>query len=310
MPIKVDQNLAAIPILAKENIFIMNDTRAQTQQIRPLKIIILNLMPTKAVTEIQLLRLLSNTPLQIEVTFLHTASHQSKNTSAEYLNQFYSTFDEIKQNYYDGLIITGAPVEELEFEKVHYWKELTTMMEWSKSHVFSTLHICWGAQAGLYYHYHLDKTPLNKKCFGIFESDIKKPLDPLFSGFDDAFYIPHSRHTTVLKEKIASCDALEILAQGENEAQISIVKSKDNKAIYIFGHAEYDKDTLSQEYFRDLKAHKPISLPRNYFPNDDPNLSPKMNWHASATLLFTNWLNYYVYQETPYIIEKLKENQA
>ncbi|MBQ8381298.1 MAG: homoserine O-succinyltransferase [Clostridia bacterium] len=304
MPIKIPNDLPAVKTLAGENIFVMTETRAITQDIRPLKIALLNLMPTKIATETQFTRLLGNSPLQVELELVHTKSHKAKNVSEDHLIAFYKTFDEIKDKFYDGLIITGAPVEHMPFEEVEYWQELTEIMEWSKSHVHSTLHICWGAQAGLYYHYGIKKHGLDKKLFGVFphKADYKRSI--LFRGFDDTFMVPQSRHTTVLREDIEAVPDLKILASSE-ECGVYAVKSKKHRQIFITGHSEYDADTLKNEYVRDVGLGKPIEVPKNYFPNDDPRRHPIVSWRAHANLLFSNWLNYFVYQSTPYDIKRV-----
>lgn len=299
MPIVIPRELPAFEVLQNENIFIMNDARAIHQDIRPLKILILNLMPNKVETETQLLRLLSNTPLQTEITLLKTASYQSKNTSTDHLESFYKTFDEIKDHYYDGLIITGAPVETMDFEEVSYWDELSRIMEYSKTNVTSTLHICWGSQAGLYYHYGIKKYPTDKKIFGVFSHDLFNKTNSLLRGFDDEVLIPHSRYTTVYKEDIESNENLDLLLFSE-EAGVCLVASKDGKQIFISGHLEYDKDSLKKEYFRDVEKGLDIHVPKNYFKNDDANKEVIVKWRGSAHLLFANWLNYFVYQETPF----------
>lgn len=299
MPIVIPRELPAFEVLQNENIFIMNDARAIHQDIRPLKILILNLMPNKVETETQLLRLLSNTPLQTEITLLKTASYQSKNTSTDHLESFYKTFDEIKDHNYDGLIITGAPVETMEFEEVSYWDELSKIMEYSKTNVTSTLHICWGSQAGLYYHYGIKKYPTDKKIFGVFSHDLFNKTNPLLRGFDDEVLIPHSRYTTVYKEDIESNNNLDLLLFSE-DAGVCLVASKDGKQIFISGHLEYDKDTLKKEYFRDVEKGLDIHVPKNYFKNDNVNKDVVVKWRGSAHLLFANWLNYFVYQETPF----------
>lgn len=306
MPIKIPNSLPAAKTLADENIFVMTETRAQTQDIRPLRILILNLMPTKIATETQLARLLGNTPLQVEVELVRTASHESKNTSQEHLLSFYKTFDEVKNDRFDGMIITGAPVEHLEFEDVEYWDELCEIFEWSKSHVHSTLHICWGAQAGLYYHFGVKKIPLEKKLFGIFEHtvDYKNPI--LFRGFDDIFYAPHSRNSTVDPAEVKAVKELKVLATSK-EAGIYACMTEKGRQIFITGHSEYDSDTLAKEYFRDLNKGLPIDVPKNYFPNDDPQNPPRVTWRAHANLLFSNWLNYFVYQTTPYDVHAIRE---
>ena len=303
MPIKIPNQLPATGVLEGENIFVMTENRAIHQDIRPLRLLLLNLMPTKIVTEVQILRKLSNTPLQIEIELLAMASHQSRNTDARHLESFYTTFDQIADRHYDGMIITGAPVENMDFESVDYWPELCSIMAWSTTHVHSTLHICWGAQAGLYYHYGIDKHPLPEKKFGIFEHQIIKKQSPFFRGFDDTFRMPHSRHTEVWASEILAQPALELMAVSE-EAGVFAVKSEDNRRFFIFGHPEYDADTLALEYFRDRDKGLPIHVPEHYFPNDDPTQRPKVTWRAHAQLLYTNWLNYYVYQTTPYDITK------
>lgn len=299
MPIKVRDNLPAKDILTKESIFVMDESRAYHQDIRPLKILILNLMPIKQQTEVQLLRLLSNTPLQLDISFMHMESHISKNTSMDYLAEYYTVFDEVKNRRFDGMIITGAPVEQLPYEKVNYWKELTEIMEWSKTNVTSTFHICWGAQAGLYYHYGVPKYQLDKKIFGVFEHTRVYKHQDLLKGFDDLFYVPHSRHTEVRSEDIEKVDELMILSESE-ESGVYIVVSKDGRQIFVMGHSEYDSNTLKNEYFRDINKGLDIDLPKNYFIDNDPNKKPLSLWKAHSSLLYTNWLNYYVYQNTPY----------
>ena len=274
MPIKLDNKLPALDVLRSENVFIMDENRASSQDIRPMEVLILNLMPTKEVTETQLLRLLANTPLQINVEFLYMASHKSKNTHAEHMETFYKTFNEIKHKYYDGLIVTGAPVEQMPFEEVDYWQELTQVFDWSKKHVYSTLHLCWGAQAGLYYKHGVDKVPLSEKLSGIYKQTVDMPENFLMNGFDDSFVSPHSRYTEV----------------------------------YSFGHFEYDRDTLAREYRRDLDAGINPDVPANYFPGDDPNQEPKLRWNLAASAFFSNWINYAVYQETPYRLEELEDD--
>lgn len=299
MPINIDNHLPAVEILRTENIFVMDDHRARHQDIRPMDVLIVNLMPTKIVTETQLLRLLANTPLQINVEFLQMTSHKSKNTRAEHLETFYKTFSQVRDRFYDGLIITGAPVENLPFEKVNYWKELAEVINWSKSHVYSTLHICWGAQAGLYARYGVDKLPLDSKLSGIFKQEVLKPTSPLLRGFDDEFLAPHSRHTAVSEEAIAHLDTLDILAAGK-EVGLSILATKDMREVYSFGHLEYDRDTLAKEYRRDLESGRKPQVPFNYFENDDPSGEPKLRWNLAAAQFFSNWINYAIYQETPY----------
>ena len=309
MPIKIPNELPAYKTLTAENIFIMDETRAITQDIRPLKIAIVNLMPTKIDTETQLMRLLGNTSLQVEVTLLHTKTHLSKNTSREHLTAFYKTFYDVQNENFDGMIITGAPVEQMPFEEVSYWNELCEIMEWSKTHVHSTFHICWGAQAGLYYHYGIPKYSLDKKLFGVFPHKVVRKSSILFRGFDDEFMVPQSRHTTVKKSDIQACSKLKILAESE-EAGVYAVSIKDGKQIFITGHSEYDAETLNKEYVRDKNAGLPIEVPKNYFPNDDDTKPPKVTWRSHANLLFSNWLNYFVYQTTPYDIKAVANDTA
>ena len=299
MPIKIEKSLPAVDILKKENIFVMDSDRASHQDIRPIKILILNLMPQKIVTETQLLRLLANTPLQLEVEFLYMVSHESKNTRSDYLEQFYKTFEQVKDSYFDGLIVTGAPVENLPFEAVDYWSELVSVLEWSNNHVFSTLHICWGAQAGLYARYGVQKHNMNRKLSGIYRQDVVKNTNPLMRGFDDDFQSPHSRYTEVKAADISHLNNLEILSCGE-EVGLSILASKNLREVYSFGHLEYDRDTLAKEYQRDCLAGKNPHIPENYFRNDDPSTRPALSWNLPAAQFFTNWINYAVYQETPY----------
>ena len=301
MPIKLPNELPAVSVLENENIFVMTETRAITQDIRPLKILILNLMPTKVDTETQLSRVLGNTPLQVEIELIHTKTHKSKNVSEEHLLAFYKVFDDVKDSYFDGMIITGAPVENMPFEDVEYWNELTEIMEWTKTHVHSTLHICWGAQAALYYHHGVNKYPLPEKLSGVYPHSVEYKRSILFRGFDDVFYVPQSRHTTVLREDIEKVDALRILASGE-EAGVYAISTKGGKQVFITGHSEYDGDTLEKEYLRDKRAGLNPHVPVNYYPNDDDTKRPLITWRAHATLLFTNWLNYFVYQTTPYDI--------
>ncbi|MBQ5905080.1 MAG: homoserine O-succinyltransferase [Clostridia bacterium] len=304
MPIKIDDRLPAREKLEQENIFVMTESRAASQDIRPLHIIILNLMPTKIETETQLLRLMSNTPLQVDVEFMHPASHKSKNTSQNHINKFYKTFDEVKDNKYDGMIITGAPVELLNFEEVDYWDELCKIFEWTKTNVYSTFHICWGAQAGLYYHHKIPKYILKEKMFGVFPH---KPLDlyhPILRGFDESFYVPHSRHTEIRFEDIALCKDLQVLTYSE-QAGIHLVADLECRNFYATGHSEYDAGTLAREYFRDLDRGLDIKVPFNYFPDDDPANDPIVTWRNVGTLMFTNWLNYFVYQRTPYDINDI-----
>ncbi len=307
MPIKVSDNLPAIEILNQENIFVMTETKALTQDIRPLEIIILNLMPTKITTETQLLRVLGNTPLQINVSFMHTKTHLSKNTSKSHIETFYCTFDEVRDKKFDGMIITGAPVETMDFEDVDYWEELCEIMKWSKTNVTSTFHICWGAQAALYYHYGIKKYPLPKKMFGNFPHTVcsDKKTKMLLRGFDDVFYAPHSRHTEIKREDILAVPSLEILAESE-QAGVYIVCAKDDRQFFITGHSEYDTNTLLTEYKRDIDKGMDIDVPFNYFPDDNPENEPINNWRAHANLLYSNWLNYFVYQTTPYDIKTIK----
>ena len=304
MPIKVQSNLPAIKILEEENIFVMSEERALSQDIRPLKIVILNLMPTKIETETQLMRLLGNSPLQVDIELLQTATHKSKNTSRRHLTTFYKTFDEIKNQRFDGMIVTGAPVELLDFEEVDYWEELCEILDWAKTNVYSTFHICWGAQAGLYHRYGVRKFEFKEKLSGVFEHSILNPLHPLLRGFDDSFKIPHSRYTGVVQTDIEKQPKLEILAKSD-EAGVAIVCSKNGREFYILGHAEYDRDTLAREYFRDVNKGLDIKVPKHYFPDDNPCASPPMNWKSYASLFYSNWLNYYVYQQTPYDLEDL-----
>lgn len=299
MPIKIPKQLPARELLRQENIFVMDEARARTQDIRPLDIIILNLMPEKEKTELQLLRLLGNTPLQVNITFLHTATYESKNVSKSHLDTFYSTFDDIKHKRFDGMIITGAPVELLPFKEVHYWNELVKIMEWTKEHVTSVLHICWGAQAALYHHYGIDKHPLSEKCFGVYTHQLTDPTLKLTRGFNEQFLAPHSRYTEVLAEEIEQDPRLKIVAYSEKVGAF-LIKSVDSKHIMMTGHLEYDATTLADEYNRDIRKGIDIQVPDNYFPNDDPKQTPLNTWRAHTHLLFSNWLNYYVYQETPY----------
>ncbi len=304
MPIKIPNDLPATQTLYDENIFVITETRAITQDIRPLQIAILNLMPTKIETETQLARLLGNSPLQVEIEFVHTATHKSKNTSTDHLFRFYKTFDEIKDRKFDGMIITGAPVENLPFEEVEYWDELCEIMEWTKTNVTSTFHICWGAQAGLYYHYGIHKHPLSEKLFGVFPHTADYKQSILFRGFDDVFMVPHSRHTTVNREDIEAVAELRILASSE-EAGVYAIGTKQGRQIFITGHSEYDAQTLNKEYIRDKTAGKPICVPKNYFPGDDDTKPPIVSWRSHANLLYSNWLNYFVYQTTPYDITSI-----
>ena len=299
MPIKVQNALPAKEILENENIFVMDENRAMHQDIRPLKVCILNLMPVKQDTELQLLRALSNTPLHVEVTFMKMNSHISLNTPIQHLNRFYNTFDELKERKFDGMIITGAPVEQIPFEEVDYWAELCEIMDWTKTHVTSTFHICWGAQAGLYYHYGLKKVLLPRKLFGVYHHKVMNRKNPLVRGFDDYFLIPHSRHTAVLSEDIHQCKALTVLAESD-EAGVLLCMSEGGKEIYVMGHPEYDRYTLHKEYMRDREMGLPIEVPKNYYPDDDDTQKPSLEWRAHCNILYSNWLNYFVYQITPY----------
>ncbi|MCD8116037.1 MAG: homoserine O-succinyltransferase [Oscillospiraceae bacterium] len=305
MPIKIPNRLPATNVLTQENIFVMTETRAVSQQIRPLQILLLNLMPDKATTETQLARVLGNTPLQIEMELLAPSGHVSKNTPEEHILAFYKTFDQVSDRYFDGLVITGAPVELMPFEEVDYWPELCQIMEWSKTHVHSTLHICWGAQAALYYHYGIPKRTLDKKLFGVFQHTVEEPNYILFRGFDDKFFVPHSRNTTTDRADIEAVPALKILAASQ-EAGVYAVKTDRCRQVFLMGHAEYDRDTLKREYLRDVAAGKDIDLPKNYFPNDDITQDPVVNWRSCAHLLYGNWLNYCVYQTVPYDIQDIQ----
>ncbi|WP_290913441.1 homoserine O-succinyltransferase [Eubacterium sp.] len=304
MPIRIDNELPAKQRLEIENIFVMSNMRADTQDIRPLKILILNLMPTKLETETQLLRLLSNSPLQVDVEFLQVATHEAKNVSKSHMDKFYETYDDVKNKKYDGMIITGAPIEQMEFEEVDYWDELCKIMEWSKTNVYSTFHICWGAQAGLYYHYGIKKYPTKKKIFGIFPHQCLDETHPLMRGLDDIYYAPHSRHTEIKTQDIAQVKDLQILSYSEL-AGIHIVADMECRKFFVTGHSEYDRDTLAREYFRDKEKGLDIDIPYNYFPNDDVNATPQMEWKSTANILFNNWLNYFVYQKTPYDLNTL-----
>ena len=307
MPLKINRELPAYKVLSGENIFVMNDERAETQDIRPLKIAILNLMPKKIQAENQLLRYLSNTPLQVEIKLLQTKSYTSHNTPLEHLNKFYSYFDEVVNEKFDGLIITGAPVEQMEFQDVAYWNELKEIMEWSKSNVYSTLHICWGAQAGLYYHYGVSKYPLGNKMFGVFAHRVLKENVELTRGLDDTFFAPHSRHTEIKSKDIEKVKELEILSESD-DAGVFIVSTSDYRKVFITGHLEYDRETLKDEYFRDKEKGLEICIPENYFPNDDTTLEPAMSWRGSAHIVFANWLNYCVYQNTPFNINDIRND--
>lgn len=299
MPIKIKSDLPAREILENENIFVMDEYRALHQDMRPLQICILNLMPVKQDTELHLLRAMSNTPLQVDVTFMKMNSHQSLNTSVNHLNQFYNTFDELKAKKFDGLVITGAPVEQIPFEEVDYWPELCEIMAWSKRHVTSTFHICWGAQAGLYYHFGLDKVLLPEKMFGVYPHRVLNRKEPLVRGFDDCFYIPHSRHTAVPAEAIHACPQLTVMAESE-EAGVLLAMAGEGRQIFVMGHPEYDRYTLHHEYMRDKKKGLPIHVPQNYYPDNDDTKRPMLQWRSHCNNLYTNWLNYYVYQTTPY----------
>lgn len=304
MPIKIPESLPARATLESENIFTITEHRAVTQDIRPLRILLLNLMPTKVVTETQLARLLGNSPLQIELELIMTTSRESRNTSREHMLSFYKTFDDVRNQHFDGMVITGAPVEQMEFEQVDYWDELCAIMEWSKTHVTSTFHICWGAQAGLYYHFGIRKIPLEKKLFGVFEHTVERRSSMLLRGFDDTFFVPHSRHTTISRADVEAVPQLKILASSP-EAGIYAIATDKGRQIFITGHSEYDAETLRLEYERDKKAGLPIDVPKNYFPDDDDTKPPRVTWRSHANLIYTNWLNYYVYQRTPYIIDDI-----
>ncbi len=306
MPIKTQSDLPARDILERENIFVMDENRAMHQDIRPIEIGILNLMPLKEDTELQLLRALSNTPLQVDVTFLMVSNHTSKNTPTSHLNKFYYTFDQVKNRKFDGLIITGAPVEQMEYEEVDYWKEFEEICEWTKTNVTSTMHLCWGAQAGLYYHYGIPKYPLSEKMFGLFNHHVLNRKVPLVRGFDDYFLAPHSRHTEVRREDINKHPELTVLAESE-EAGVYLLMDTDGKKIFVMGHPEYDRVTLHNEYMRDKNKGLPIKLPKNYYPNDDCTIRPNLQWRSHANNLYTNWLNYYVYQTTPYEYTNIEE---
>lgn len=304
MPIRISAELPAYKTLENENIFVIAKDRAEHQDIRPLRVIILNIMPKKIETECQLMRLLSNTPLQVDIDLLYMSSHVSKNTSMNHLSYFYKTFDEVKNNRYDGMIITGAPVEQLEYEEVDYWNEICEIMKWSTTNVFSTLHICWGAQAGLYYHFGIPKYLLPEKMFGIFPHKIEVSNSKLLRGFDDRFLVPHSRHTEVRREDIEKVSQLEILTSSDISG-VHIVANKNGRQYFITGHSEYDRETIAHEYFRDLEKGLDIKMPYNYFPDDDPTKTPEFSWRCTANLMFSNWLNYCVYQLTPFNLEEL-----
>ncbi len=304
MPLRLPDRLPAIDILKKENIFVMDDTRAHTQDIRPLQIAILNLMPLKITTETDLIRLLSNTPLQLDITFMKLKSHTPKNTPIEHMMMFYKDFEELRQRKFDGMIITGAPVEQLHFEDVTYWNEISEIFEWSKTHVTSTLYICWAAQAGLYYHYGIPKYPLDKKMFGIFKQQALNTQLPIFRGFDDEFFMPHSRHTELRREDILQNPALELIAEGD-ESGVSMVMARDGREFYVTGHLEYAPNTLDNEYRRDLGKRDDVDMPVDYYRDNDPGKEPVVRWRAHANLMFSNWINYYVYQTTPYNIDDI-----
>ncbi|WP_430971871.1 homoserine O-acetyltransferase MetA [Sunxiuqinia rutila] len=304
MPLNIPDQLPAIELLREENIFVIDKTRASHQDIRPLKIVILNLMPLKISTETDLLRLLSNTPLQVEIDFLKIKGHKHKNTSAKHMKTFYTTFDKIRNNKYDGMIITGAPVEQIPFEEVTYWEEIKEIMDWSVHHVTSSMFICWGSQASLYHFYGIPKYDLDKKMFGVFKHRVSDNKLPIFRGFDDEYYVPHSRHTEIRKEDIDRVPELEIISSSE-ESGINMLMAKNGRQFFITGHSEYSRNTLRNEYLRDLEKNLPIEVPKNYFPGDDPSEKPSMKWRSAANLLFTNWLNYYVYQETPYNLDDI-----
>ena len=306
MPIRIQNNIPVKEILERENLFVIDEKRAIDQDIRPLEICIYNLMPTKEETELQLLRMLSNTPLQLNITFMRTSMHRSVNVAASHLMQFYYTFEELRDSHFDGLIITGAPVEKMEYEEVDYWPELCSVFEWSKSHVTSTFHICWGAQAGLYYHYGLPKRLLDKKLFGVYSHKVRHRKEPIVRGFDDYFLIPHSRYTEVPAKAIHACKELRILAESE-EAGILLCMSRDGRRFFIMGHPEYDRNTLRDEYNRDVRKGLPIEVPKHYFPDDDPTQRPLLQWRSHSNNLYCNWINYYVYQATPYDLNEISE---
>ena len=307
MPLNLPDKLPAINLLKEENIFVIDNSRANAQDIRPLKIVVLNLMPLKITTETDLIRLLSNSPLQIEVSFMKLKSHTSKNTPIEHMKAFYRDFASMREERFDGMIITGAPVEHLEFEDVNYWSEITEIFDWTRTHVMSTMYICWAAQAGLYYHYGIPKYPLEKKMFGIFEHHVTEGFShlPIFRGFDDVFYVPHSRHTEVRREDIDKCKDLQVVSESD-ESGVHIVMARGGREIFVTGHSEYSPYTLDGEYRRDLGKGLPIDVPKNYYRNDDPEQGPLVRWRSTANLLFSNWLNYYVYQETPYDINQIR----
>ena len=304
MPINIPADLPARSKLEEENIFVMSEDKAKVQDMRPLQIAIVNLMPTKIATETQLLRLLGNSPVQVDITLIQAENHEHKNTSAEHLERFYTTFSRIRGRKYDGMIITGAPVEQIPFTDVDYWDELTEIMDYSRTHVFSTLYICWGAQAGLFHHYGIDKYPLREKMFGVFPHLVNNKLDPIFRGFDDIFYMPHSRHTEIRGEDVENHPGLEVLAESP-DAGVCVIKARGRRQFFITGHMEYDGNTLSKEYHRDVDKGLPIETPRNYFPYNDPSRPPLVSWRAHANLFYSNWLNFYVYQETPFELDNI-----
>jgi len=308
MPVKIPDGLPAANILAKENIFVMSNQRASTQDIRPLRILVFNLMPTKIATETQLLRMLSNTPFQVEVTLLQAASHETRNADKAHMSAFYRTFDEIKDELFDGLIITGAPVEKMEFEQVDYWDELCTVMDWADKHVFSTLYICWAAQAALYHYYGINKYSLRAKLFGVYPHKILQPNHKLVRGFDDVFYAPHSRHTSIALEEVLANPCLEVLAVSD-AAGLYLAASRDGSRVFVTGHSEYDPETLALEYWRDINAGAEIAPPHNYYPGNDPSRPPIVTWRSHGNLLYGNWLNYFVYQETPYDVQSVYEEK-
>ncbi len=308
MPVNIPRALPARRTLESENVFVMSETRAGHQDIRPLRIAIVNLMPTKVHTETQLLRLLGNTPLQVQITLLHMGTHESRNTTREHLETFYATFDQVRDRKFDGLVITGAPVELLPFEEVDYWPELCELMDWSTEHVFSTLHVCWGAQAGLYRHHGVKKYPLGEKMFGVFPHQVLDPRAHILRGFDEVFPAPHSRHTEIRADDVRATDGLRLLAESD-QAGVYLVASQDGRQLYVTGHPEYERDTLKSEYDRDVAKGLPISVPRNYFPDDDPNRPPQVTWRSHAFLLYANWLNYCVYQRTPYDLQAIPAEQ-
>lgn len=305
MPLNLQKNLPAIELLKKEHIFVMDSLRAAEQDIRPLRVVVLNLMPLKITTETDLVRLLSNTPLQVELDFMKIKAHTPKNTPIEHMQEFYKDFDDMEEDYYDGMIITGAPVEQMEFEEVNYWEEVTRIFNWASTHVTSTLYICWAAQAGLYHFFGIPKYDLPKKMFGVFRHTVREPQLPIFRGFDDEFYVPHSRHTEIRRSDVMKADGLKLLSESE-ESGVYMAMSRGGREFFITGHSEYSPYTLNDEYVRDVNKGLPMAVPRNYYRNDDPAQGPVVRWRGHANLLFTNWLNYYVYQETPFHIEDIK----